>query len=69
MKKLFAVFLFAAGLGASVSASASRPWECEYICRVERDHCLQQAGDSWEAQQACHDWWEGCWVRCGNQIP
>ncbi|WP_374585332.1 hypothetical protein [Pseudoduganella sp.] len=68
MKKLCAVFLFAAGVGASLSASA-RDWQCEYICRVDRDHCLQQAGDDWDARQACQDWWEGCWVRCGNQIP
>lgn len=68
MKKLFAAFLFAAGVGASVTAVAGDRG-CEYVCRVDRDACLQQAGDDWEARQGCYDWWENCWVGCGNMIP
>ncbi|WP_028102932.1 hypothetical protein [Pseudoduganella violaceinigra] len=68
MKKLFAVFVFAVGCGASLAAVAGDR-NCDWNCRVGRDRCLAQAGHDAEARQACSDWWEDCWVRCGNALP
>ncbi|WP_154668125.1 hypothetical protein [Pseudoduganella violaceinigra] len=62
MKKLFAAFVFAVGLGASFSAVAGNR-SCEYWCAVDQEVCARNGGDD------CYDRWLSCWVRCGNDIP
>lgn len=62
MKKLFAAFLFAIGLGASMTAAAG---SCEYWCAVALESCSASSGD----YDACYEQYIYCWARCGHDIP
>ncbi|MCE3263534.1 MAG: hypothetical protein K0R43_2613 [Pseudoduganella sp.] len=62
MKKLFAAFLFAVGMGASLSAAAG---SCEYWCAVDLENCSEDGNDYF----TCYAQWERCWTSCGNDIP
>lgn len=63
MKKLFAAFLFAAGLGASMSASALGG--CEYHCALALESCAA----SGTLYDTCYEEYIYCWASCGHDIP
>ncbi|WP_028102933.1 hypothetical protein [Pseudoduganella violaceinigra] len=62
MKKVLAVFLFAVGVGASLTAAAT---SCEYRCGVAYRICLKNAGGNVDAQGACWEAYDNCNQSCG----
>ena len=62
MKKLFMTFLFAAGVGASISAPAST---CHFACSIDRKNCLIEAGSDPAAQKDCYMECTACMEACG----
>lgn len=61
MKKLFAMFLFAVGVGASVTAAAT---SCDYSCSVAYRLCMKEATGNTDAEIACWDAYDSCTQSC-----
>lgn len=66
MNKKLGILLFAIGLGTAASAFAvdRGDWECQYICRVDYQGCVDGGGD----MDYCNAWLSNCLqMRCGIQ--
>jgi hypothetical protein len=61
MKKLCMTFLFAIGVGASMTAPAGT---CYYACSIDQRHCMDAAGSDPAEQSACYAEFSACKQAC-----